>query len=183
MNDPVDGLDEQRTEGTMTQTPLKAAGHTFELVRRRPGYNRQEVDRFLETGQQRIDQLTAENAGLRRRVEELEAAAGQPPAEEAEPGQEEATRILAHAGQQHAQDLEQARSQAAEIFVRASQKAQDLLENAEKVRAETLQGLEAQEAELIRTDESLQRFERHYRHSLEGIMAEGLAEVGTDQPS
>lgn len=165
------------TEETMTQKPLKAAGREFELVRRSPGYNRQEVDRFLLAVDERIQRLSAENSLLRSSIVGLESAAQQPPTQAQEPGRQEAERILARAGEQHAQDVEQGRARASELLEQASAQARELIEGAERLHAATMEELSAQEAELVRTGDRLQGFEQDYRQSLQGLMAEGLQEV------
>lgn len=75
------GVDECQTRNTF----LKIIGGKFVLVRRRPGYNRQEVDRFLHAGEEEDRRL------------------------------DEATPLLARAGEQHALDVERARRKAREL--------------------------------------------------------------------
>ncbi len=178
-------LDRWNSEGIMTQTPLKVTGRKFELVRLRPGYNQQEVDRFLHAGEEEIQRLAAENEGLRSRIEQLESAADEPfdPSVEAtDPGRDEATLILARAGEQHALDVEQARARGAQLLEQARGKSRQLVEEAERVRAGTIADLEGQEAELVRIGESLRRFEQEYRGTLQELMTEGLQQVDTEKP-
>lgn len=147
----------------MAITPEDLITKSFKIVTDESGYDRNEVDDFLDELVVELRALYSERDALERQVEQLSASA---PASPAAAGAQDAAALLAMAQKVHDDYVAQGEKAKAELLDEAERKADALVSEARQQREEVLARLTDEKEELEIAVEALRGFESRYRTKL-----------------
>lgn len=156
----------------MAITPEDLITKSFKIVTEESGYDRNEVDDFLDELVVELRALYSERDALERQVEQLSASAPASPAaavsQEAPSaaGTQDAAALLAMAQKVHDDYVAQGEKAKAELLDEAEKKADALVSEAHQQREEVLARLTDEKEELEIAVEALRGFESRYRTKL-----------------
>ena len=153
----------------MAITPEDLITKSFKIVTEESGYDRNEVDDFLDELVVELRALYSERDALERQVEQLSANAPDSPAAAVAPAQssaasaapQDAAALLAMAQKVHDDYVAQGEKAKAELIEEAEKKAE-----AQQQREEVLSRLTDEKEELEIAVEALRGFESRYRSKL-----------------
>ena len=156
----------------MAITPEDLITKSFKIVTEESGYDRNEVDDFLDELVVELRALYSERDALERQVEQLSANAPESPA--AAPAQssaapaapQDAAALLAMAQKVHDDYVAQGEKAKAELLEEAEKKADAMVSEAQQQREEILSRLTDEKEELEIAVEALRGFESRYRSKL-----------------
>ena len=159
----------------MAITPEDLITKSFKIVTEESGYDRNEVDDFLDELVVELRGLYSERDALERQVEQLSANAPDSPAAAAAPAQssaapaaapQDAAALLAMAQKVHDDYVAQGEKAKAELLEEAEKKADAMVSEAQQQREEILSRLTDEKEELEIAVEALRGFESRYRSKL-----------------
>ncbi len=159
----------------MAITPEDLITKSFKIVTEESGYDRNEVDDFLDELVVELRALYSERDALERQVEQLSANAPDSPAAAAAPAQssaapaaapQDAAALLAMAQKVHDDYVAQGEKAKAELLEEAEKKADAMVSEAQQQREEVLSRLTDEKEELEIAVEALRGFESRYRSKL-----------------
>lgn len=159
----------------MAITPEDLITKSFKIVTEESGYDRNEVDDFLDELVVELRALYSERDALERQVEQLSANAPDSPAAAAAPAQssaapaaapQDAAALLAMAQKVHDDYVAQGEKAKAELIEEAEKKADAMVSEAQQQREEVLSRLTDEKEELEIAVEALRGFESGYRSKL-----------------
>ena len=159
----------------MAITPEDLITKSFKIVTEESGYDRNEVDDFLDELVVELRALYSERDALERQVEQLSANAPESPAPAVAPAQSSATpaaapqdaaALLAMAQKVHDDYVAQGEKAKAELLEEAEKKADAMVSEAQQQREEILSRLTDEKEELEVAVEALRGFESRYRSKL-----------------
>ena len=159
----------------MAITPEDLITKSFKIVTEEAGYDRNEVDDFLDELVVELRALYSERDALERQVEQLSANAPDSPAAAAAPAQssaapaaapQDAAALLAMAQRVHDDYVAQGEKAKAELLEEAEKKADAMVSEAQQQREEILSRLTDEKEELEIAVEALRGFESRYRSKL-----------------
>jgi len=159
----------------MAITPEDLITKSFKIVTEESGYDRNEVDDFLDELVVDLRALYAERDALERQVEQLSANAPDSPAAAVAPAQssaapaaapQDAAALLAMAQKVHDDYVAQGEKAKAELIEEAERKADAMVSEAQQQREEVLSRLTDEKEELEIAVEALRGFESRYRSKL-----------------
>ncbi len=159
----------------MAITPEDLITKSFKIVTEEAGYDRNEVDDFLDELVVELRALYSERDALERQVEQLSANAPDSPAAAAAPAQssaapaaapQDAAALLAMAQKVHDDYVAQGEKAKAELIEEAEKKADAMVSEAQQQREEILSHLTDEKEELEIAVEALRGFESRYRSKL-----------------
>ena len=159
----------------MAITPEDLITKSFKIVTEEAGYDRNEVDDFLDELVVELRALYSERDALERQVEQLSANAPDSPAAAAAPAQssaapaaapQDAAALLAMAQKVHDDYVAQGEKAKAELLEEAERKADAMVSEAQQQREEILSRLTDEKEELEIAVEALRGFESRYRSKL-----------------
>ena len=158
----------------MAITPEDLITKSFKIVTEESGYDRNEVDDFLDELVVELRALYSERAALERQVEQLSANAPDSPAAAVAPAQssaasaapQDAAALLAMAQKVHDDYVAQGEKAKAELIEEAEKKADAMVSEAQQQREEVLSRLTDEKEELEIAVEALRGFESRYRSKL-----------------
>lgn len=158
----------------MAITPEDLITKSFKIVTEESGYDRNEVDDFLDELVVELRALYSERDALERQVEQLSANAPDSPAAAAAPAQssaapaapQDAAALLAMAQKVHDDYVAQGEKAKAELLEEAEKKADAMVREAQQQREEVLSRLTDEKEELEIAVEALRGFESRYRSKL-----------------
>ena len=158
----------------MAITPEDLITKSFKIVTEEAGYDRNEVDDFLDELVVELRALYSERDALERQVEQLSANAPDSPAAAAAPAQssaapaapQDAAALLAMAQKVHDDYVAQGEKAKAELLEEAEKKAVAMVSEAQQQREEVLSRLTDEKEELEIAVEALRGFESRYRSKL-----------------
>ena len=159
----------------MAITPEDLITKSFKIVTEEPGYDRNEVDDFLDELVVELRALYSERDALERQVEQLSANAPDSPAAAVAPAQssaapaaapQDAAALLAMAQKVHDDYVAQGEKAKAELIEEAERKADAMVSEAQQQREEVLSRLTDEKEELEIAVEALRGFESRYRSKL-----------------
>ena len=158
----------------MAITPEDLITKSFKIVTEESGYDRNEVDDFLDELVVELRALYSERDALERQVEQLSANAPDSPAAAAAPAQssaasaapQDAAALLAMAQKVHDDYVAQGEKAKAELLEEAERKADAMVSEAQQQREEVLARLTDEKEELEIAVEALRGFESRYRSKL-----------------
>lgn len=158
----------------MAITPEDLITKSFKIVTEESGYDRNEVDDFLDELVVELRALYSERDALERQVEQLSANAPDSPAAAAAPAQssaapaapQDAAALLAMAQKVHDDYVAQGEKAKAELLEEAERKADAMVSEAQQQREEVLSRLTDEKEELEIAVEALRGFESRYRSKL-----------------
>lgn len=159
----------------MAITPEDLITKSFKIVTEESGYDRNEVDDFLDELVVELRALYSERDALERQVEQLSANAPESPAPAVAPAQSSATpaaapqdaaALLAMAQKVHDDYVAQGEKAKAELLEEAEKKADAMVSEAQQQREEVLSRLTDEKEELEIAVEALRGFESRYRSKL-----------------
>ena len=158
----------------MAITPEDLITKSFKIVTEEAGYDRNEVDDFLDELVVELRALYSERDALERQVEQLSANAPDSPAAAAAPAQssaapaapQDAAALLAMAQKVHDDYVAQGEKAKAELLEEAEKKADAMVSEAQQQREEVLSRLTDEKEELEIAVEALRGFESRYRSKL-----------------
>lgn len=159
----------------MAITPEDLITKSFKIVTEESGYDRNEVDDFLDELVVELRALYSERDALERQVEQLSANAPDSPAAAATPAQssaapaaapQDAAALLAMAQKVHDDYVAQGEKAKAELLEEAEKKADAMVSEAQQQREEILSRLTDEKEELEIAVEALRGFESRYRSKL-----------------
>ena len=159
----------------MAITPEDLITKSFKIVTEEAGYDRNEVDDFLDELVVELRALYSERDALERQVEQLSANAPDSPAAAAAPAQssaapaaapQDAAALLAMAQKVHDDYVAQGEKAKAELLEEAEKKADAMVSEAQQQREEILSRLTDEKEELEIAVEALRGFESRYRSKL-----------------
>jgi len=158
----------------MAITPEDLITKSFKIVTEESGYDRNEVDDFLDELVVELRALYSERAALERQVEQLSANAPDSPAAAVAPAQssaasaapQDAAALLAMAQKVHDDYVAQGEKAKAELLEEAEKKADAMVSEAQQQREEILSRLTDEKEELEIAVEALRGFESRYRSKL-----------------
>ncbi|MBF1680618.1 MULTISPECIES: DivIVA domain-containing protein [Rothia] len=159
----------------MAITPEDLITKSFKIVTEESGYDRNEVDDFLDELVVELRALYSERDALERQVEQLSANAPDSPAAAAAPAQssaapaaapQDAAALLAMAQKVHDDYVAQGEKAKAELLEEAEKKADAMVSEAQQQREEILSRLTDEKEELEIAVEALRGFESRYRSKL-----------------
>ena len=158
----------------MAITPEDLITKSFKIVTEESGYDRNEVDDFLDELVVELRALYSERDALERQVEQLSANAPDSPAAAVAPSQSSATSaapqdaaaLLAMAQKVHDDYVAQGEKAKAELLEEAERKADAMVSEAQQQREEVLSRLTDEKEELEIAVEALRGFESRYRSKL-----------------
>ncbi|WP_426698708.1 DivIVA domain-containing protein [Rothia mucilaginosa] len=158
----------------MAITPEDLITKSFKIVTEESGYDRNEVDDFLDELVVELRALYSERDALERQVEQLSANAPDSPAAAAAPAQssaapaapQDAAALLAMAQKVHDDYVAQGEKAKAELIEEAEKKADAMVSEAQQQREEILSRLTDEKEELEIAVEALRGFESRYRSKL-----------------
>ena len=148
---------------------------SFKIVTEESGYDRNEVDDFLDELVVELRALYSERDALERQVEQLSANAPDSPAAAVSPAQssaapaaapQDAAALLAMAQKVHDDYVAQGEKAKAELLEEAEKKADAMVSEAQQQREEILSRLTDEKEELEIAVEALRGFESRYRSKL-----------------
>lgn len=158
----------------MAITPEDLITKSFKIVTEESGYDRNEVDDFLDELVVELRALYSEREALERQVEQLSANAPDSPAAAVAPAQssaasaapQDAAALLAMAQKVHDDYVAQGEKAKAELIEEAERKADAMVSEAQQQREEVLSRLTDEKEELEIAVEALRGFESRYRSKL-----------------
>ena len=159
----------------MAITPEDLITKSFKIVTEESGYDRNEVDDFLDELVVELRALYSERDALERQVEQLSANAPDSPAAAVAPAQssaapaaapQDAAALLAMAQKVHDDYVAQGEKAKAELLEEAERKADAMVSEAQQQREEVLSRLTDEKEELEIAVEALRGFESRYRTKL-----------------
>ena len=159
----------------MAITPEDLITKSFKIVTEESGYDRNEVDDFLDELVVELRALYSERDALERQVEQLSANAPESPAAAVAPAQssaapaaapQDAAALLAMAQKVHDDYVAQGEKAKAELIEEAERKADAMVSEAQQQREEVLSRLTDEKEELEVAVEALRGFESRYRSKL-----------------
>ena len=155
----------------MAITPEDLITKSFKIVTEESGYDRNEVDDFLDELVVELRALYSERDALERQVEQLSASAPASPAAVSQEtpsaaGTQDAAALLAMAQKVHDDYVAQGEKAKAELLDEAEKKADALVSEARQQREEVLARLTDEKEELEIAVEALRGFESRYRTRL-----------------
>ncbi|MBS6979875.1 MULTISPECIES: DivIVA domain-containing protein [Rothia] len=159
----------------MAITPEDLITKSFKIVTEESGYDRNEVDDFLDELVVELRALYSERDALERQVEQLSANAPDSPAAAVAPAQssaapaaapQDAAALLAMAQKVHDDYVAQGEKAKAELIEEAEKKADAMVSEAQQQREEVLSRLTDEKEELEIAVEALRGFESRYRSKL-----------------
>lgn len=159
----------------MAITPEDLITKSFKIVTEESGYDRNEVDDFLDELVVELRALYSERDALERQVEQLSANAPDSPAAAVAPEQssaapaaapQDAAALLAMAQKVHDDYVAQGEKAKAELIEEAEKKADAMVSEAQQQREEVLSRLTDEKEELEIAVEALRGFESRYRSKL-----------------
>ncbi|WP_314075939.1 DivIVA domain-containing protein [Rothia mucilaginosa] len=159
----------------MAITPEDLITKSFKIVTEESGYDRNEVDDFLDELVVELRALYSERDALERQVEQLSANAPDSPAAAVAPAQssaapaaapQDAAALLAMAQKVHDDYVAQGEKAKAELLEEAEKKADAMVSEAQQQREEILSRLTDEKEELEIAVEALRGFESRYRSKL-----------------
>ena len=159
----------------MAITPEDLITKSFKVVTEESGYDRNEVDDFLDELVVELRALYSERDALERQVEQLSANAPDSPAAAVAPAQssaapaaapQDAAALLAMAQKVHDDYVAQGEKAKAELLEEAERKADAMVSEAQQQREEILSRLTDEKEELEVAVEALRGFESRYRSKL-----------------
>ena len=158
----------------MAITPEDLITKSFKIVTEESGYDRNEVDDFLDELVVELRALYSERDALERQVEQLSANAPDSPAAAVAPAQssaasaapQDAAALLAMAQKAHDDYVAQGEKAKAELIEEAERKADAMVSEAQQQREEVLSRLTDEKEELEIAVEALRGFESRYRSKL-----------------
>ena len=158
----------------MAITPEDLITKSFKIVTEESGYDRNEVDDFLDELVVELRALYSERDALERQVEQLSANAPDSPAAAVAPAQssaasaapQDAAALLAMAQKVHGDYVAQGEKAKAELLEEAERKADAMVSEAQQQREEVLSRLTDEKEELEIAVEALRGFESRYRSKL-----------------
>ncbi|WP_313987626.1 DivIVA domain-containing protein [uncultured Rothia sp.] len=159
----------------MAITPEDLITKSFKIVTEESGYDRNEVDDFLDELVVELRALYSERDALERQVEQLSANAPDSPAAAVAPAQssaapaaapQDAAALLAMAQKVHDDYVAQGEKAKAELIEEAEKKADAMVSEAQQQREEILSRLTDEKEELEIAVEALRGFESRYRSKL-----------------
>ena len=159
----------------MAITPEDLITKSFKIVTEEAGYDRNEVDDFLDELVVELRALYSERDALERQVEQLSANAPDSPAAAVAPAQssaapaaapQDAAALLAMAQKVHDDYVAQGEKAKAELIEEAERKADAMVSEAQQQREEVLSRLTDEKEELEIAVEALRGFESRYRSKL-----------------
>ena len=159
----------------MAITPEDLITKSFKIVTEEAGYDRNEVDDFLDELVVELRALYSERDALERQVEQLSANAPDSPAAAVSPAQssaapaaapQDAAALLAMAQKVHDDYVAQGEKAKAELLEEAEKKADAMVSEAQQQREEILSRLTDEKEELEIAVEALRGFESRYRSKL-----------------
>ena len=158
----------------MAITPEDLITKSFKIVTEESGYDRNEVDDFLDELVVELRALYSERDALERQVEQLSANAPDSPAASVAPAQssaasaapQDAAALLAMAQKVHDDYVAQGEKAKAELLEEAEKKADAMVSEAQQQREEVLSRLTDEKEELEIAVEALRGFESRYRSKL-----------------
>ena len=157
----------------MAITPEDLITKSFKIVTEESGYDRNEVDDFLDELVVELRALYSERDALERQVEQLSANAPDSPAAAVAPAQSSAASaapqdaaLLAMAQKVHDDYVAQGEKAKAELLEEAERKADAMVSEAQQQREEVLSRLTDEKEELEIAVEALRGFESRYRSKL-----------------
>ena len=145
----------------MAITPEDLINKSFKIVRNESGYDRDEVDNYLDELVVELRALYTENESLKRKL--AQDAAG----------------LLAMAQKLHDEYVSQGEKTRAELVAKGEKEAKDLVAAARSQRDEVLSKLTDERDSLEITVESLRGFESRYRSKLQEHLTSQLEELKT----
>ena len=158
----------------MAITPEDLITKSFKIVTEESGYDRNEVDDFLDELVVELRALYSERDALERQVEQPSANAPDSPAAAVAPAQssaasaapQDAAALLAMAQKVHDDYVAQGEKAKAELIEEAERKADAMVSEAQQQREEVLSRLTDEKEELEIAVEALRGFESRYRSKL-----------------
>ena len=158
----------------MAITPEDLITKSFKIVTEESGYDRNEVDDFLDELVVELRALYSERDALERQIEQLSANAPDSPAAAVAPAQssaasaapQDAAALLAMAPKVHDDYVAQGEKAKAELIEEAERKADAMVSEAQQQREEVLSRLTDEKEELEIAVEALRGFESRYRSKL-----------------
>lgn len=158
----------------MAITPEDLITKSFKIVTEESGYDRNEVDDFLDELVVELRALYSERDALERQVEQLSANAPDSPAAAVAPAQssaasaapQDAAALLAMAQKVHDDYVAQGEKAKDELLEEAERKADAMVSEAQQQREEILSRLTDEKEELEIAVEALRGFESRYRSKL-----------------
>ena len=159
----------------MAITPEDLITKSFKIVTEESGYDRNEVDDFLDELVVELRALYSERDALERQVEQLSANAPDSPAAAVAPAQssaapaaapQDAAALLAMAQKVHDYYVAQGEKAKAELIEESERKADAMVSEAQQQREEVLSRLTDEKEELEIAVEALRGFESRYRSKL-----------------
>lgn len=159
----------------MAITPEDLITKSFKIVTEESGYDRNEVDDFLDELVVELRALYSERDALERQVEQLSPNAPESPAAAVAPAQssaapaaapQDAAALLAMAQKVHDDYVAQGEKAKAELLEEAEKKADAMVSEAQQQREEVLSRLTDEKEELEIAVEALRGFESRYRSKL-----------------
>ena len=159
----------------MAITPEDLITKSFKIVTEESGYDRNEVDDFLDELVVELRALYSERDALERQVEQLSANAPDSPAAAVAPAQssaapaaapQDAAALLAMAQKVHDDYVAQGEKAKAELLEEAERKADAMVSEAQQQREGVLSRLTDEKEELEIAVEALRGFESRYRSKL-----------------
>lgn len=182
----------------MALTPEEVINKRFQPTKFKEGYNPEEVDDFLDEIVIELRRLNAENAGLKRQLEEAEAKAAAAPAESpapaapatpapapvASPVKEEepqstssATGLLAMAQKVHDDYVFEGKRERERLITEGREEAAKLVADAKEESNNLLGDLQKSKSELEVSVAKLRSFEKNYRSSLRDYLNKQLTNL------
>lgn len=158
----------------MAITPEDLITKSFKIVTEESGYDRNEVDDFLDELVVELRALYSDRDALERQAEQLSANAPDSPAAAVAPAQssaasaapQDAAALLAMAQKVHDDYVAQGEKAKAELLEEAERKADAMVSEAQQQREEVLSRLTDEKEELEIAVEALRGFESRYRSKL-----------------
>ena len=158
----------------MAITPEDLITKSFKIVTEESGYDRNEVDDFLDELVVELRALYSDRDALERQVEKLSANAPDSPAAAVAPAQssaasaapQDAAALLAMTQKVHDDYVAQGEKAKAELLEEAERKADAMVSEAQQQREEVLSRLTDEKEELEIAVEALRGFESRYRSKL-----------------
>lgn len=158
----------------MAITPEDLITKSFKIVTEESGYDRNEVDDFLDELVVELRALYSDRDALERQVEQLSANAPDSQAAAVAPAQssaasaapQDAAALLAMAQKVHDDYVAQGEKAKAELLEEAERKADAMVSEAQQQREEVLSRLTDEKEELEIAVEALRGFESRYRSKL-----------------
>ena len=185
----------------MAITPEDLINKSFKIVRNESGYDRDEVDNYLDELVVELRALYTENESLKRKLAAAQSGSAtqatnntssssataksaaqdktSTPAPVAAGGAQDAAGLLAMAQKLHDEYVSQGEKTRAELVAKGEKEAKDLVAAARSQRDEVLSKLTDERDSLEITVESLRGFESRYRSKLQEHLTSQLEELKT----